>query len=107
MFDGLKDMGKLLKQAKEMKSKMKEVQEQLKKVRVSATAANDKIKIVVTGELEVVELSIDPTLLEPKNASNLEKSLLRAFNEATNKAKALATQKLSEVSGGLDIPGLN
>lgn len=107
MFDGLKDMGKLLKQAKEMKSKMKQVQDELKKVRVSATAANDNIKIVVTGELDVVELTINPNLLEPKNASNLEKSLTKAFNEAVGKAKALATQKLSEVSGGLDIPGLN
>lgn len=106
MFDGLKDMGKLLKQAKEMKSKMQDVQKELKKVRVSSSAANDKIKIVVTGELEVVELSIEPSLLDPKHASSLEKALVKLFNDATNQAKTIATQKLSEVSGGLDIPGL-
>lgn len=107
MFDGLKDMGKLLKQAKEMKSKMKQVQDELKKLRVTGTAANDKIKVVVSGELDIVELKIDPSLLDPNQASSLERAVVNAINDATTKAKAVATQRLTEVSGGLDIPGLN
>ena len=107
MFDGLKDMGKLLKQAKEMKSKMKQVQDELKKLRVTGTAANDKIKVTVTGELDIIDLTIDPSLLDPKNAPSLEKAVIKAINEATLKAKGIATQRLTEVSGGLDIPGLN
>ena len=38
--------------------------------------------------------------------NDLEKRLAYAFNQAAQKAKTLATNKLSSVSQGLNIPGL-
>ena len=106
MLEELKDMGKLLKQAKEMKSKMKKVQEELKKVRVSAESRDKKIQIEMSGELEVTNLKIDQTLLNPANGKTLEVELLKSFNTASAKAKEIASSKLSDISGGLNIPGL-
>ncbi len=105
MFEGLKDMGKLMKQASEMKAKMKRVQEELKKVRVSGTSEGGKIEIALSGELECLDVSIDPSLIVAGNTS-LEKSVMKAFNDAARKAKELATSKLSDISGGLNLPGL-
>ena len=104
MFEGMKDMGKLLKQAKEMKSKMKQVQDDLKNVKVSGSAYDGRILIVMSGELEVLECKIDPALKD--DVKELEKGIQRAVNEAAKKAKELATTKLSDISGGLNIPGL-
>jgi DNA-binding YbaB/EbfC family protein len=106
MFDGLKDMGKLLKQAGEMKSKMKKIQEELKKVKVTGTAEGGKIEIVISGELEVLDIKVDASLLSPASQNSLQKGLLKAFNDAAKKSKEMATAKLSDISGGLDIPGL-
>jgi DNA-binding YbaB/EbfC family protein len=106
MFEGIKDMGKLLKQAKDMKEKMKKVQEELKKVKVTATQLNDRIKVTMTGELEVTEVVIDPTLVIADKKDVLEKHLLKAFNDAAEKAKSVATTKLSSVSGDLGLPGM-
>ncbi len=106
MFEGIKDMGKLLKQAKEMKEKMKKVQDELKKVKVTATVLNDRIKVVMTGELEVTEVVIDPTLLAADKKDLLEKNLMKAFNDAAEKSKSVATTKLSTVSGDLGLPGM-
>lgn len=104
MFDGLKDMGKLLKQAGEMKSKMKQIQEELKKVKVSGTAEGGKVEVVLSGELECLDVIIDPSF--GSNTVALQRALQKAFNESARKAKELATTKLSDISGGLNLPGM-
>jgi DNA-binding YbaB/EbfC family protein len=106
MMDNMKDMGKLLKQAKDMKSKMKSVQEELKKLIVHGSALKEKIKITLTGELVCQSVEVDPVLLDPKHHDVLQKGLREAFNVATKKSKDLATGKLSKISEGIDIPGL-
>jgi len=106
MFDGLKDMGKLLKQAGEMKSKMKKIQEELKKIQITGEAESGKIKVVLSGELECLDVKIDPSLLSVGNASSLQKNILKAFNNAARESKELATKKLADVSGGLNLPGM-
>jgi nucleoid-associated protein EbfC len=104
MFEGLKDMGKLLKQAGEMKSKMKAIQEELKRVSVTGSAEGGKIEVVLSGELECLDVRIDPSLAG--NVGALQKALVRAFNDASKKSKELAASKLSDISGGLNLPGL-
>ncbi len=105
MFDGLKDMGKLMKQAKEMKEKMKHVQEKLKKLKVTGKAEGGKIEVVMTGELECISITIDPGLVSANQTVSLQKALLKAVNDAASQAKNLATSELSDISGGLNLPG--
>jgi nucleoid-associated protein EbfC len=104
MFDGLKDMGKLMKQAKEMKSKMKDVQDELKKVIVKGTSRSGKVQVEMTGELDCRSVSIADDLLA--NKSQLESELVDAINSATKNSKDIATQKLSAITGGLNLPGM-
>ena len=101
MFEKMKDMGKLMKQAGEMKSKMKKVQEELKSLRVTGAAEGGKVQIVLTGELECVSITVDPSL----TGTALTKALQKAFNDAAKQSKDLATTKLTEISGGLNLPG--
>jgi DNA-binding YbaB/EbfC family protein len=104
MFDGLKDMGKLLKQAGEMKAKMKKVQEELKRLKVTGTAEDGKIEVTLSGELECLDVIIDPAVAS--SAAVLQRGLKKAFNDASRKAKELATSRLGDISGGLDLPGM-
>lgn len=106
MFEGLKDMGKLVKQAKEMKSKMKNVQDELKEIKVTGRSASGNIEVTLTGELVCTDIKIAPSLLEPGMADIMKKQLKEAFNEAAEKSKQLATSKLSDISKGFNIPGL-
>ena len=107
MFEGLKDMGKLMKQAKEMRSKMKVVQSELKKLKVSGMDKKGFIKVALTGELECVGVQIlDEEVLAPSNKATLEKAIEQAVNRAAEESKKIATSKLSAVSGGMNIPGL-
>jgi len=104
MFEGIKDMGKLLKQANEMRSKMKTVQDELKTIRVSGSSAGGKVTVELTGELECLSVTIDPSLLS--DGSALQKDLVKAINDASKKAKDVAATKLSAVTGGLNLPGM-
>ncbi len=107
MFDGLKDMGKLMKQAKDMRSKMKDVQKQLKHVRTQGRDNRGWVEAEADGELNFTYIKIiADEALDFKNKSDLERAIAQAVNEAAKKSKDIATQKLSEVSGGLNIPGL-
>ena len=104
MLKKFQDMGKLLKQAQEMKGAMQEVQKELKSSEIEVVKLNNLIKIVITGEMEVKSIEVAPELLAPANKDKLQKSLREAMNEAVKRAKDLATSKLSKVSGGL-MPG--
>lgn len=106
MFEGLKDVGKLMKQAKEMKTQMKKIQDELKQVLVTGSAMGGKVEVTMSGELDCTNVTIDASLLDPKQSAIVQKALKEAVNAATKKAKDIATQKLSVISGGLNLPGL-
>lgn len=106
MLDKMKDMGKLLKDAQEMKKKMKAVQDELKKAIVYGKSKNVLVMVTMSGELDVTKVDIDPSLLSPDKAEVLKKSVLEAINDASAKAKKLATGRLSEISKGMNLPGM-
>jgi DNA-binding YbaB/EbfC family protein len=105
MFDKLKDMGQLAKKAKEMKDKMKQIQQELKTIVISLDEGD--IKVDINGEMELLSVAISETLLTSNSKADLEKKLLKVINKATRQAKSTASSKLSAVSKGLNIPGLS
>lgn len=106
MFGGIKDMSKLLKQAQEMKAKMKKIQKELRNEKITVEAQNGMIKIVINGEMEFEELNIMESWKKSEDSKKVDKAIREAVNTAIEKAKAVATSKLGEVTGGLNIPGL-
>jgi len=106
MFENLKNMGDLMKKAKDMRDQMKEVQKELKKEIVTEYGAGNEIEVVINGELEVQSIKIGESLLQSSTKEKLEKELLKTLNHAITKSKNAATKKLSAITGGLNIPGL-
>jgi DNA-binding YbaB/EbfC family protein len=101
MLEKFKNMGKALKEAQNMKGMMEEVQKQLEKSVVPVTELNGKVKIELTGELQVLKFEIDPSLLSPDQKATVESAIKNGFNKAIKQAKDLATNKLQSVTGGL------
>ena len=63
------DMQKMLKQARKMQAQLAEVQDGLKEVTVEATAGGGMIKAVMTGEGDLVSITIDPPPSTPRTSS--------------------------------------
>ena len=95
-----------MKQAQEMQSKMQKKQEELKDKTVEASAGGGVVTVVVNGGQEVVEIDIDPEVLDPDDIEMLEDLVLAATNEAMNKAKDMMEQEMGQLTGGLNIPGM-
>ena len=106
MFEGIKDMGKLMKQAREMKAKMKKVQDDLKRVKMDGSSRDGKVVVTMTGELEIVGMTIDPSLQAASNKQLVE-SVTQAVNEAAKKSKEYASKALSDISSGMDLGGFD
>ncbi|MDR7543463.1 MAG: YbaB/EbfC family nucleoid-associated protein [Armatimonadota bacterium] len=99
------DMGKMLKQAQKLQAEMARVQEALAAERVEATAGGGVVRAVASGHGELVELVIDPAVVDPSDVGMLSDLVLAAVNEAQRKARALAEERMKALAGGLQIPG--
>ena len=106
MFNQMKEMGNIMKKAKQMKSDMKKVQDELKDQKVLGKDKTGTVKVLLTGELECIGVQVTDEWFETSKKEKLQKALQQAFNEAATSAKSTANSKLSKISEGLNIPGL-
>ncbi len=100
------NFGDMMKQAQKMQAEMARVQEELRDERVEASVGGGAVRVVMTGDLKVDNVVIDPAVVDPDEVSMLEDMMAAAFNEAARMAQELASQKMATVTGGFNIPGL-
>jgi len=99
-------MNNIMKQAQKMQAGMAKVQEELKGERVEASAGGGTIKVVMSGDMQVISVTIDPAAVDPEDVELLQDMTAAAMNEAVRMAQELAAQKMAAVTGGMNIPGL-
>lgn len=90
-----------------MQKKMAEIQEQMAKETVQASAGGGMVQVTVTGSMEVVDVQIDSSVIDPKDPAMLQDLILAASNEALKKARELKQNEMSKLTGGMNIPGMD
>lgn len=100
------NMQNIMKQAQKMQAEMARVQEELKDERVEVSVGGGVVKVVMTGELVLESISIDPSAVDPDDVVMLQDLVTAAVNEAVRQAQDVAGRKMSAVTGGMGIPGL-
>ena len=98
------DFTKILSKAKELESKMKESQENIKKIRAEGVSGSNSIKIVLDGEGEMEKIEISDEILKEKK-SIIEDLIVAAHNNAKIQLKTKTTEEISKATGGFGIPG--
>ncbi|HEX6986559.1 MAG TPA: YbaB/EbfC family nucleoid-associated protein [Planctomycetaceae bacterium] len=106
MFKGLGNMAALLRQAQEMQTRVRELQERLAGLRVEGTAGGGMVSVTVSGQQKVLACRIEPSLLASGDAEVVQDLVVAAANQALDKARETAQEELSKLSGGMDLPGL-
>jgi DNA-binding YbaB/EbfC family protein len=99
------NMNQMLRQVQQMQEDMAKAQEELKSETVEASAGGGMVTVKVSGELEVLELRIDPEAVDPEDVELLQDMVQAAINEAVRAAQELAANKIGAVTGGLGGPG--
>jgi DNA-binding YbaB/EbfC family protein len=96
----------MMQQVQKMQRDMELAQDQLKNEVVEATAGGGMVTVKVSGDLELREVRIDPSAVDPDDVEILADMVLAATNEALRKAQELAAEKMGGATGGLDLGNL-
>ena len=96
----------MFKQAQDMQSKLAEIQEGLADKTVEVSTGGGMVKVVANGSNEIISVHIDDELINMSDRGMLEDLITGAMNEVQKKVKELAQSEMSQLTGGLKIPGL-
>jgi len=94
----------MIRQAQKLQAQLQKVQEELETITVEGSAGGGVVRVVMTGKQSVESVNIDPEAAE--DVELLQDLVAAAVNDAFNKTQELASQKMSSVTGGMNIPGL-
>lgn len=100
------DMNKLMKQAQQMQREMAKQQEVLAQKIFEASSGGGMVSAKVNGKSELVELKIDPEVVQKEDIGMLQDLILAAVNEAHRRAQDTIQKELQGLMGGMKIPGL-
>jgi DNA-binding YbaB/EbfC family protein len=100
------NLSKLMQQAQKLQAKIGQLQEELAEKKVSATSGGGMVTAVCDGQQNLVEITIDPQVVDPEEVQMLEDLVVAAVNEARRKAQELATEEMSKLTGGINPMGL-
>jgi DNA-binding YbaB/EbfC family protein len=101
-----KGFGDMMKQIQKMQSKMVQLQEELDAQEVEGTAGGGMVKAIVSGKGDIKEVKIDPQVMEDGDVEMLEDLIVAAITQAQENASEVQKETMSELTGGLNIPGL-
>jgi len=90
----------------QIQERVQRLQKELADKRVEATAGGGMVRIVANGGHEILEIHIDPEVVDRDEVEMLEDLILAAANEARQRSKELMAEEISKITGGLQIPGL-
>ena len=93
----------MLSKAKIMQEKMKEAQDQIKKIEVSGVSGGNLVKVILKGDYEIKSIEITEAA-KKENQEIINDLIIAAFNTAKENLKKKSAEELSKVTGGLNLP---
>ena len=101
----MNNLSQLFQQAQKIQGKFKEMQIELEKKKVEATSGGGMVCAVVNGKQELLELTIDPEVVNSKDVEMLEELICAAVNKAMENSREIMGQEMSKITGGISLPG--
>jgi DNA-binding YbaB/EbfC family protein len=95
------DLQEMMKQAQQMQEDM---QREMQRVRVQASAGGGVVTVAMNGAKELVDLKIDPEAVKNGDVEMLQDLIIAAVNEASRKADEAMKGKLGSQLGGMGLP---
>ncbi len=104
---GLANLGSMLKQAQQLGSRMKGLQDELRGKRALGAAGGGLVEFETNGLGEVLRVSIADELIGQHDREMLEDLVCAAANQAQQKARQLHEAAMREVTSDMNLPGLD
>lgn len=100
-------LGNIMKQAQAMQENLKKAQEELARIEVVGNSGGGMVKVTMTCRHDVKKVEIDDSLMSSEDREVLEDLVAAAVNDAVRKIEQETQEKMSGLTGGFNIPGLN
>jgi len=100
------NMNSMLAKAQKMQADMAAAQAEVEAAEVESTAGGGVVTVRANGAKKILGIKISPEAVDPDDIEMLEDLITAAVNEALSKAEELMQQKMSSITGGLDLGGL-
>jgi nucleoid-associated protein EbfC len=99
------DMQQLLAAAQEMQSQLMNAQQELAEATVEGTAGGGLVKVIVSGQGELMDLTISPEAIDPvdpaETAQTIADLVLAAIRDASRAAGDLQQEAMGPLASGL------
>ena len=105
MGGGAQNMNSMIKQAQKMQDQITELQEDIEARDFSATAGGGAVEVVLTGKKTIKSLT-QPEVVDPEDIEMLQDLIISAVNEAVNNIESTTEAEMSQITGGVSLPGL-
>ena len=93
----------MLSKAKIMQEKMKEAQDQIKKIEVEGMSGGNLVKVKLSGDYELKSIEISESAKQ-ENQEIINDLIIAAYNNAKDNLKKKSSEELSRLTGGLNLP---
>lgn len=100
------DMNKLMKQAQKMQREMAQKQEALAQRVFEASSGGGMVTAKINGKQELLELKIEPDVVDKSDIPMLQDLIVAAVNEAHRRAAEEMQKEMSSLMGGMSLPGM-
>lgn len=102
------NMQAIMKQVQKMTEDRERMEEELAEERIEATSGGGMVTAVVNGVPQLLEVKINPEVVDPADVEMLQDLVVSAVREALDKASERRTEKMQELAGGMGLPpGMN
>ena len=96
--------GDMMAQMQALQEEMAKQQAALAEETVEASVGGGVVKVVATGQQDIVSISIQPEVVDPEDVEMLEDLILSAVSEALELSRKLAEERMGGLTSGLGLP---
>lgn len=101
------NINQLLKQAQKMQENLARVQEELANITVEGSAGGGMVKVVANCQNQIMEVNIEPEVIDAEDKEMLEELIVAAVNQALENASKRSQEEMAKAAGPLagNLPG--
>jgi hypothetical protein len=101
----MKELAEAFKKAQQVQEGARQLQEELEQMEIEGEAGGGLVKVVLSGNQEPLRVIISPDVFG-EGAEVVSDLVTAAMKDAYNKSTATMRERMEELTGGLNLPGL-
>lgn len=101
---GMGNMQGMMKKMQKMQKEMLEAQEALNEQQFEGVAGGGMVKIVMNGQRQVLDMTLDESVVDPEDIEMLQDLIVVAVNDVLKKVEDTTSSTMGKFTQGMNLP---